>query len=195
MRKDAKGRIHFKVVFFGPSLSGKTTAFRYLHEQVDGLVKGGITSIEDNSGRTIYFDFSPFSATSTVILDVYTVAGQKRHHNQRKMILNGVDGLLFIADSRPEMMLDNIESATELREFVGSAINNEIPLVIALNKRDVDNPVNRDEMLKSLAFSSEIPYYETVATKGIGVKRAFQSLVREIIMKQLYSTGSVIPKA
>ena len=195
MRKDAKGRIHFKVVFYGPSLSGKTTAFRYLHEQVDGLVNGGITSIEDNSGRTIYFDFSPFSATSTVILDVYTVAGQKRHHNQRKMILNGADGLLFIADSRPEMMLDNIESAVELREFMGPAINSDIPLVIALNKRDVEPIVSRDEMLKSLAFPSEIPYYETVATKGIGVKRAFQSLVREIIMKQLYSTGSMIPKA
>ena len=127
MRKDAKGKIHFKIVFVGASLAGKTTLLKYLHEQVEGLLKGGLTSIADPSGRTVYFDFSPFSATNSVLFDVYTVAGQRRHKNQRKMILRGVDGLLFVADSTPENKEFNIEAAEELREFLGDKIGSDIP--------------------------------------------------------------------
>lgn len=188
MRKDAKGKIHFKIVFTGPSLSGKTTVLKYLHDGVQGLMKGGLTSIADPSGRTVYFDFSPFSATNSVLFDVYTVAGQRRHKNQRKMILRGVDGLLFVADSEPTMKDDNTEAAQELREFIGDKIGKEIPLVIVLNKRDLSNASPREEMLKELGFPEGILAINTIATKGIGVKQAFQAVSREIIMKQIYKT-------
>ncbi|MCH8906283.1 MAG: hypothetical protein IH840_04260 [Candidatus Heimdallarchaeota archaeon] len=190
MRKDAKGKIHFKIVFVGPSLAGKTTVLQFLHSSVDGLVKGGLTSIADPSGRTVYFDFSPFSATNSVLFDVYTVAGQRRHKNQRKMILRGVDGLLFVADSRPEMSDDNLEASVELREFLGDKIGNEIPLVIVLNKRDLPEVSPREKMLKELGFDGETLAINTIATKGIGIKQAFQAVSREIIMKQVYKTES-----
>ncbi|MHA2252750.1 MAG: GTP-binding protein [Candidatus Kariarchaeaceae archaeon] len=194
MRKDAKGKIHFKIVFVGASLSGKTTVLKYLHDSVDGLMKGGLTSIADPSGRTVYFDFSPFSATNTVLFDVYTVAGQRRHKNQRKMILRGVDGLLFVSDSAPEMKNDNIEAAVELREFLGEKIGTDIPLVIVLNKRDLPNAMQREEMLKDIQFDSDILAINTIAIKGIGIKQAFQAVSREIIMKQVYKTDTLEPK-
>ncbi len=194
MRKDAKGKIHFKIVFVGPSLAGKTTALKYLHDSVDGLMKGGLTSSADPSGRTVYFDFSPFSATNTVLFDVYTVAGQRRHKNQRKMILRGVDGLLYIADSRPDMKADNIEAAVELREFLGDKIGTDIPLVIVLNKRDITEVMTREDMLKDLGFNSDILAINTIATKGIGIKQAFQAVSREIIMKQVYKTDTIEAK-
>jgi mutual gliding-motility protein MglA len=187
LRKDAKGRIHFKIVFTGASMAGKTTLLKYLHDQVEGLVKGGLTSIADPSGRTVYFDFSPFSANNSVLFDVYTVAGQRRHRDQRKMILRGVDGILFVADSNPELEADNIEAAEELREFIGDKLGKEIPLVIVLNKRDLENAVPREQMLKSIGFNPDILAINTIATKGVGVKQAFQAVSREIIMKQVYA--------
>ncbi len=187
MRKDAKGRIHFKVVFTGCSMAGKTSILKVLHEQVDGLVKGGLTSIADPSGRTVYFDFSPFSANNSVLFDVYTVAGQKRHRDQRKMILRGVDGILFVADSNPDLKEDNIEAAEELRDFIGDKLGNEVPLVIVLNKRDLPNAMPRDQMLAYLGFSPDTLAINTIAIKAVGVKQAFQAVSREIIMKQVYA--------
>ncbi|MHA2277234.1 MAG: ADP-ribosylation factor-like protein [Candidatus Kariarchaeaceae archaeon] len=165
-----------------------------MHDSVDGLMKGGLTSIADPSGRTVYFDFSPFSATNTVLFDVYTVAGQRRHKNQRKMILRGVDGLLFVADSTPEMKGDNIEAAGELRDFLGDKIGNDIPMVIILNKRDLPNAMVREEILKDIQFSNDILAINTIATKGIGIKQAFQAVSREIIMKQVYKTDALEAK-
>lgn len=185
MRKDSQGRIHLKIVFYGPSLSGKTTGLRWLYDQVEGLTKGGFTSIADPTGRTLYFDFTPFSASGRVILDAYTVAGQARHKSQRKVILRGVDGIILILDSTPEMQPYNKESVDELRDFLGDKFGAEVPIVIALNKRDVPNAMSRPEMLANLGLEG-YPIYETIATKGIGVKRAFQSIAREILLKQLY---------
>lgn len=168
-------------------MAGKTTLLKYLHDQVEGLVKGGLTSIADPSGRTVYFDFSPFSANNSVLFDVYTVAGQRRHRDQRKMILRGVDGILFVADSNPELEADNVEAAEELREFIGAKLGKEIPLVIVLNKRDLENAVPREGMLKAIGFAPDTLAINTIATKGVGVKQAFQAVSREIIMKQVYA--------
>ncbi len=187
MRKDAKGRTHFKIIFVGSSLAGKTTLLKYLHDQVDGLVKGGLTSIADPSGRTVYFDYSPFSATNNVLFDVYTVAGQRRHRDQRKMMLRAVDGIVFVADSNPEMKQDNIEAAQELKEFMGTKLGTEIPMVIVLNKRDLENKMDREEMLRDLGFIKDTLAINTIATKGVGVKQAFQAVSREIIMRTIYS--------
>ena len=187
MRKDASGKMHFKLVFVGPSLSGKTTLLKKLHTDVTGIKKGGLNSIEDPSGRTIYFDFSPFMATSSVILDIYTVAGQRRHRHQRSLVLKGVDGLLFVADSSRSMLPDNVESAEELKAELGDKIGTEIPLVIVLNKRDVPDAMPKNEITDALDFGHGSPVYETIAVQGVGVKRAFQTLSRDVILKKLYA--------
>ncbi len=185
MRKDADGRIHLKIVLVGPSLAGKTTSLKWLHENLDGVMKGGFTPIEDPSGRTLFFDYSPFFITKKLTFDIYTVAGQMRHKNQRKAILRGVDGLLFVADSSSSMQDMNVEAVMELKAELGELLN-RLALVVALNKRDVIAAVPRQTMITSLGFGS-VKYIETIATKGIGLKRAFQALTREVLIKSLYS--------
>ncbi len=186
LRKDVNGRIHFKIVFYGPSMGGKTTTLKWLYNNVAGLEKGDFTQIADPTGRTLFFDLAPMQATETVVFDVYTTAGQERHKKQRKVVLNGVDGILFVADSSPEQLGENIESINELREFLGEKLGTEIPLVVALNKRDVPNALPRKELIMKLKLDSETPIYETIATTGVGVKHAFQTLTREIILRQIH---------
>ena len=187
MRKDAEGRQRFKVVFYGPSLGGKTTTLRWLYDKVDGLEKGKFTQLADPTGRTLFFDFAPMQATSRVVFDVYTTAGQERHKHQRKIVIRGVDGLIFVVDSTSSQLQENMESLDELKRQLGEKLGKTIPLVVTLNKRDVQDALPRSELVRQLELQN-YPIYETVATTGLGVKRAFQSLAREILMIQLYGT-------
>ena len=187
MRKDAEGRHRFKIVFYGPSLCGKTTTLGWLYHKVDGLEKGKFTQLADPHGRTLFFDFAPMQATTGVVFDVYTTAGQERHKHQRKIVIQGVDGILFVVDSSSDQLQENIASFEELTTHLGEDLGTTIPLVIALNKRDVEDALPRSELSEKLKLS-KYPIYETVATTGIGIKRAFQSLAREILMIQLYGT-------
>jgi len=188
LKKDKDGRVHFKIIFWGPSLSGKTTSLRWIYSNVSGLSKGGFTSIEDPTGRTLYFDYTPLSASGDVIFDVYTVAGQKRHKHQRKIILQGVDGIIFVADSDPSQLDANEESMEELKELLRDRLGTEVPLVIMINKRDLPNAADKEEILEKLNIATmDIPIYETIATKGIGVKRAFQAVAREVLLRKLYN--------
>lgn len=187
MRKDADGRHRFKIVFYGPSLGGKTTTLAWLYNQVDGLDKGKFTQLADPTGRTLFFDFVPMQATTSVVFDVYTTAGQERHKHQRKIVIRGVDGFIFVVDSSSSQFQENVESFNELRTHIGDQLGTSIPLVITLNKRDVPDALPRSELIQRLNLQ-KYPIYETVATTGLGVKRAFQSLAREILMIQLYGT-------
>jgi small GTP-binding protein len=187
LRKDAEGRHRFKIVFYGPSLCGKTTTLAWLYHKVDGLEKGKFTQLADPHGRTLFFDFAPMQATTGVVFDVYTTAGQERHKHQRKIVIQGVDGILFVVDSSSDQLQENIDSFEEIMGHLGEELGTTIPLVITLNKRDVENALTRSELVEKLNLS-KYPIYETVATTGIGIKRAFQSLAREILMIQLSGT-------
>ena len=185
MQVDGQGRTHFKLVFWGPSLSGKTTALRWIHSQVFGIKKGDFTSIADPTGRTLYFDYTPFSATGKVIFDVYTVAGQKRHVHQRRIILSGADGILFVVDSDRVQWDANQESFEELKALVGDQLNTEIPLIILLNKRDLPTALPVPD-LKKIFDGWNTTFYETCAIKGDGLRRAFYAVAREVLLKRLY---------
>jgi small GTP-binding protein len=185
LRKDAEGRHRFKIVFYGASLCGKTTTLAWLYNKVDGLEKGKFTQLADPTGRTLFFDFVPMQATTGVVFDVYTTAGQDRHKHQRKIVIQGVDGLIFVVDSSASQLQENIDSFNELNSHLEGQIGVTIPLVVALNKRDVADALPRTELVNKINLVN-YPIYETVATTGIGVKRAFQSLAREILMIQLY---------
>ncbi len=190
MRKDAEGRHRFKIAFYGPSLSGKTSTLAWLYHKVDGLEKGKFTQLADPTGRTLFFDFVPMQATTGVVFDVYTTAGQDRHKHQRKIVIQGVDGIIFVVDSSASQMEENKESLEELQSHLGDQLGNSIPVVVTLNKRDVPDALPRSELIEKLNLH-KYPIYETVATTGVGVKRAFQSLAREILMIQLYGTKEV----
>jgi signal recognition particle receptor subunit beta len=163
LRKDAEGRNRFKIVFYGPSLCGKTSTLAWLYHKVDGLEKGKFTQLADPHGRTLFFDFAPMQATKGVVFDVYTTAGQERHKHQRKIVIQGVDGILFVVDSTPEQLSENIESYEELCSHLGEKLGSTIPLVITLNKRDVDNALSRSILTEKLDLMN-YPVYETVAT-------------------------------
>lgn len=185
MNKDSEGRMHFKIVFWGPTLSGKTTALRWIYDNIEGLAKGGFTSVEDPTGRTLYFDYTPLSASGKVIFDVFTVAGQKRHRHQRRIVIQGTDGIIFVADSLVSQLNENTESLNELKQMLGNNLNSDIPLVVMLNKRDEPGAADRKALIDSLALR-DVPIFETIATKGTGVRRAFQAIAREVLLKRLY---------
>ncbi len=193
MKKDAQGRIHFKIVFYGPSMSGKTCTLEWLYGRLEGLDKGDFRQIKDPTGRTLFFDFLPMQApNSAVVFDCYTTAGQERHRKSRMVVLNGTDGILFVADSSASQLEANIESFKELKEELGDKLGNEIPLVVTLNKRDVPDALPRDELITKIGIPDGTPVYETVAIQGAGIKRAFQSLARAVLLLQLH--GIQLPK-
>lgn len=184
MKRDASGRIHFKIVFWGASPSGKTTALKWVHENVEGYNKGGFTSVDDPNGLTLYFDYTTLTSESNVIFDLYTVAGQKRHKHQRNVVLKGTDGVIFVVDSSRTMMPDNKFSIEELRDNLGDRLDRNLPIVIMLNKRDAPDSITKKILLSELGLD-RYHAYETIATRGIGIKSAFTSLAREILAKNL----------
>ncbi len=181
LKRDDQGRIHIKLVFYGPSLSGKTTALRWLFANVRSLSKGKIIEISDELGRTTYFDFIPVTASKGIVFDVFTVAGQRRHARSRITVLKDTDGLIFMADSRPESMNENLASIQELRIALGTDRMATMPIIIALNKRDLPNALPIDYMVRMLDVEG-FPVFSTIATEGKSLLRMFQRVLRDALI-------------
>jgi signal recognition particle receptor subunit beta len=181
LKRDDQGRVHIKLVFYGPSLSGKTTALRWLFANVRSLSKGKIVEIADELGRTTFFDFVPVTASERIVFDIFTVAGQRRHARSRITVLRDADGIIFMADSRPEMMNENLASIEELRIALGTDRIATIPIVVSLNKRDLPNALPIDYMVNMLGLEG-YPVYATVATEGRNLLRMFQRLLRDSLI-------------
>jgi len=181
LKRDDQGRIHIKLVFYGPSLSGKTTALRWLFANVRSLSKGKIVEISDELGRTTYFDFIPVTASKGIVFDVFTVAGQRRHARSRITVLKDTDGLIFMADSRPEAMNENLASIQELRIALGTDRIATMPIIVALNKRDLPNALPIDYMVRMLDVEG-FPVFSTIATEGTSLLRMFQRILRDALI-------------
>ena len=183
--KDKQGFFRFKIVFYGPSLSGKTTMLKILYNRIIGLKKGKIRSIEDPSGRTLYFDYMPLGTKGKVFFDVYTVPGQRRHKKQRQYILEGADAVVFVADSDPSALQENVYSINELREFLGNKWG-KIPLIVVLNKRDLPDALPETVLLRALRVDGPFPIFKTIAIEGLGVKRVFQEAARLAMLYRVF---------
>ncbi|MGD9396814.1 MAG: GTPase domain-containing protein [Candidatus Thorarchaeota archaeon] len=181
LKRDEQGRVHIKIVFYGPSLSGKTTALRWLFANVRSLAKGKIIEIHDELGRTTFFDFVPVSASEKVVFDVFTVAGQRRHASQRIKVLRDCDGIIFMADSTPEQMNENLASIQELRIALGTDRMATLPIIVALNKRDLPNALPIDYMIQMLDLEGH-PVFDTIATEGKNLLRMFQRVLRDALV-------------
>lgn len=181
LKRDELGRVHIKIVFYGPSLSGKTTALRWLFANVRSLAKGKIVEISDELGRTTFFDFVPVSASERVVFDVFTVAGQRRHASQRIKVLRDCDGIIFMADSTPEQMNENLASMQELRIALGTDRMATLPIIVAMNKRDLPNALPIDYMVQMLDLEG-YPVFDTVATDGKNLLRMFQRVLRDALI-------------
>ncbi|MCP4581387.1 MAG: hypothetical protein GY839_07190 [candidate division Zixibacteria bacterium] len=183
-----------KVVYYGPGLSGKTTNLQYVFKKVPQNTRGELISLATDADRTLYFDFLPVNVGNikgfSVKFQLYTVPGQVYYNATRKLVLRGVDGLVFVADSQNDKMDENIESLNNLQEnLIEYGYNlNEMPFVIQYNKRDLPNIATIDQ-LEQLLNPSAVPYYEAVATTGEGVFGTLKAISKLVIDKAQKSSA------
>ncbi len=178
--------VNCKVVYYGPGMSGKTTNLEIVHQKAPEENKGELTSISTDGDRTLFFDFMPLDlgtvAGMRTKFQLYTVPGQVYYNSTRKLVLQGVDGVIFIADSDPEKMRENLESYENLKENLaeyGKDIR-ELPHVIQYNKRDLPGALSVAEMDATLNKFG-VPTFEAVAAEGRGVFPTLKTLAGMVL--------------
>ena len=171
-----------KLVYYGPALSGKTTNLQSLHAASVPEATGRLMTLETRDDRTLFFDLLPLTFTSarglSVRLKVFTVPGQVIHASTRRLVLQGSDGVAFIADSRDGETEHNAESYRDLRENLkqNGLTAKQLPLVLQFNKRDLPN-VRAESELAEMASQGREPVYLATATRGLGVVETFIGLL------------------
>jgi signal recognition particle receptor subunit beta len=184
--------INCKIVYYGPGLCGKTTNLQYIYSKTNPELKGKMISLATETERTLFFDFLPLALGQIrgfkTRFHLYTVPGQVFYDASRKLILKGVDGVVFVADSQVERMEANIESLENLRINLAEqgADLETTPYVVQYNKRDLPNAAPLDEMQR-LLNPSGVPEYEACATSGTGVFETLKAVARSILrdLKQM----------
>ncbi len=177
-----------KIVYYGPGLSGKTTNLQYVHSKVPGNTRGDLISLATEADRTLYFDFLPINIGTingfAAKFQLYTVPGQVYYNATRKLVLRGVDGVVFVADSQPDKLDENIESLMNLQENLEEYGYNldEMPLVIQYNKRDLPGVMSVAQLEERLN-SKGWPYYEASATIGNGVFDTLKLIIKLVLDK------------
>ncbi|MBD3371594.1 MAG: gliding-motility protein MglA [Candidatus Coatesbacteria bacterium] len=170
----ANKEINCKIVYYGCGLCGKTTNLLYIHKKIAAEYRGKLVSLATETDRTLFFDFLPLDLGSiqgfTTRFHLYTVPGQVHYDASRKLILKGVDGLVFVVDSQVERTEDNIESLENLKVNLrsqGYELDN-LPMVVQYNKRDLPNIVPVEELERQINHRGD-PSFESIATEGVGV--------------------------
>jgi len=183
----AAREINCKIVYYGPGLGGKTTNIQYVYDRTNHSSKGKLISLATESDRTLFFDFLPIEFGTIrgfrTRFHLYTVPGQVFYDASRKLILKGVDGVVFVADSQELRMDANVESIRNLNlnlQENGYDLR-KLPYVLQLNKRDLPTAVPMAEMIRQLRAKDE-PVFEAVALKGLGVFDTLKSAVKLVLM-------------
>ena len=182
----ASREINCKLVYYGPGLCGKTTNIKHIYEKSVPDSKGKLISLATETDRTLFFDFLPLNLGTIrgfkVRFHLYTVPGQVFYDASRKLILKGVDGVVFVADSQPMRMDANVESIHNLRRNLSDQGYDldAIPYVLQCNKRDMDNAVSMEEMTRTLQLKGE-PVFEAVASTGTGVFDTLKALAKMVL--------------
>lgn len=178
--------IHCKIVYYGPSLGGKTTNVQWVYQQTAQDQKSKLIALNSDVERTLFFDFLPLNIGEIrgyrTRFHLYTVPGQVIYDASRKLILKGLDGIIFVADSQAERMEENLESLRNLEanlEAQGYSIK-EVPLVIQYNKRDLPNAASVRELRANLNHFNA-PDFEACASDGQGVMESLKTVSKSII--------------
>jgi hypothetical protein len=185
--------INCKIVYYGPGLCGKTTNLQYVYAKTNPEAKGKMISLATETERTLFFDFLPLSLGEIrgfkTRFHLYTVPGQVFYDASRKLILKGVDGVVFVADSQIERMEANLESVENLRVNLAEQGYDlsKIPYVVQYNKRDLPNVATVDE-LKRLINPTNVPEYQAVAPTGVGVFDTLKA-VAKLVLTELKKGG------
>lgn len=182
----ASREINCKIVYYGPGLCGKTTNLQYIYDSTSPTAKGKLISLATETDRTLFFDFMPLELGTVrgfkTRFHLYTVPGQVYYDASRKLILKGVDGVVFVADSQEERMDANVESLENLEENLKTQGYDlmQLPYVLQLNKRDLASAVPVEELTAELLKKGE-PVFEAVAADGTGVFDTLKAVAKQVL--------------
>ena len=185
--------INCKIVYYGPGLCGKTTNLQWIYNKTNPDLKGKMISLATETERTLFFDFLPLALGEIrgfkTRFHLYTVPGQVYYNASRKLILKGVDGVVFVADSQIERMEANMESLENLRINLAEQGYDldKLPYVVQYNKRDLPNAIPLNELEEQLN-PTKVPSFEAVAPKGIGVFDTLKA-VAKLVLTELRKGG------
>jgi signal recognition particle receptor subunit beta len=178
--------IHLKIVYYGPALSGKTENLKYIYSRIDPSLKGDLVTLKTREDRTIFFDFLQLEVghidNKKPKFNLYTVPGQVVYNATRKVVLNGVDGIVFVADSRRGMMDSNLETLLDLEKHLitdGKTLE-DFPWVLQYNKRDLPDAEPIEDMEKKLNFFG-VPTFEASALDGRGVFPVLKGVIKLVV--------------
>lgn len=183
----AAREINCKIVYYGPGLGGKTTNIQYIYDRTTQGAKGKLISLATESDRTLFFDFLPIELGTIrgfkTRFHLYTVPGQVFYDASRKLILKGVDGVVFVADSQEVRMDANLEAIDNLKlnlQENGFDLA-KLPYVLQFNKRDLPTAMPMDQLTRELRIKDE-PIFEAVAPKGTGVFDTLKAAVKRVLI-------------
>ena len=182
----ASREINCKLVYYGPGLGGKTTNLEHVYAKVTPDQRGKMVSLATETERTLFFDFLPLSLGEIrgfkTRFHLYTVPGQVFYDASRKLILKGVDGVVFVADSQIERMEANIESLDNLRlNLTDQGYDlDKLPYVVQYNKRDLPNAAPLDQLREALN-PTKVPEFEACATSGAGVFDTLKAVAKSVL--------------
>ena len=184
----AAREINCKIVYYGAGLGGKTTNLQWIYEKTTDKQKGKMISLATETDRTLFFDFLPLDLGTVrgfkTRFHLYTVPGQVFYDASRKLILRGVDGVVFVADSQEERMDANVEAIENLEDNLKEHGYDftKIPYVLQLNKRDLPSALSVDDLKKELTKKGE-PVFEGVAFQGVGVFETLKEVARLVLVE------------
>lgn len=175
--------IQTKIVYYGPAMSGKTESIRALFSRLNILSR--LESIETTSGRTLFFDYGPIELSHgewVIQIHIWSATGQDYYAETRSTVLAGTDGIVFVAESNPNLVKENQRCWEELKGFFGDRLGDEIPVIFALNKRDIWPMISRFELINTLGLNGTSQIFETVATQGSFTIEILQGVLRRILL-------------
>jgi len=179
--------VNCKIVYYGPGLGGKTTNIQYVYQRTNPTNKNKLVTLNTDNERTLFFDFLPLELGEIrgykTRFHLYTVPGQTFYEASRKLILRGVDGVVFVADSQVQKMEQNIDSFRSLENNLkeqGYQLE-KLPLVMQWNKRDLPN-ITSSEDLNNKLNKYDVPHFESVATQGDGVFETLKMISKLVLL-------------
>jgi len=179
--------ITIKIVYYGPALSGKTTCLKEIFKNTEFEKKGKLITLDTDGDRTLFFDFLPLEIGKlgdySIKVQLYTVPGQVAYNTTRKLVLQGSDGIVFVADSQAIMKDQNIESFSNLKMNLEE--NNirisEIPLILQYNKRDLSEAISIDDLNNDMN-PENVPFFPTIATTGENIQEGLHMIMKMVMI-------------
>lgn len=180
--------LNLKIVYYGPALSGKTTNLVYIYNHTRPELRGDLISLKTREDRTIFFDYLQLELGEIKGLkpkfNLYTVPGQVYYAASRKLVLQGADGIVFVADSQTYRMMDNLTSLQDMRGYLRELGIDPwaVPVVVQFNKRDLPDAARISALRALLRLNNSTPCLESVATKGIGVFDTLKTIINAVVV-------------